>query len=399
MKSNRLVSAVLLLSAVWSCQTPPQEEEPEVVPDIQIPAASQAIFDAGITFSDGAMEQSAAVKFKATASWRASIEEDGPIVWLSARPDHGDAGEVEMTLTAKPNPFEEQRSATVSITCGQVVKSFQVRQPGTPPVIVPVEKVTLSQREINMEVGHFETLTATVTPKDATDRTVTWSSSNPEVASVEGGLVLAVNGGNATITATAGGVSASCAVTVTVPVSGIVLDHNTLELDEGQTALLTATVSPSDASAPEVTWSSSDSEVASVEGGLVTALKAGSAIITAVSGEKSASCRVTVTYFFSVSPQSIIANPDGGEFTITVVCTGTYVIQSMPHWITEKSAREKVHTFTVADNPAADARSGEIVFADAKGTVLSVSVSQDGHLPDPPQGGNEDVEEGEGIQW
>ena len=79
---------------------------------------------------------------------------------------------------------------------------------------VPVESVTLNHTELSMVTGETVTLVASVSPVTATDKTVVWESNNPEVATVEDGVVIAVAAGNATITATAGGKSATCSVVV-----------------------------------------------------------------------------------------------------------------------------------------------------------------------------------------
>ena len=164
---------------------------------------------------------------------------------------------------------------------------------------IAVSSVTLSRGSLELEVGQTETLSATVSPSDATNKTVSWSSSNSSVATVSGGKVTAVAAGSATITATAtaGGKSATCTVTVknkVVNVTGITLDPTSVTLTAGETASLTATVSPADATDKTVTWSSSKESVATVKDGTVTAVAAGTATITAKAGDKSATCTVTV---------------------------------------------------------------------------------------------------------
>lgn len=86
-------------------------------------------------------------------------------------------------------------------------------QPPTPSVIA-VESIALNKAELNLEPGGTETLVATVAPENATDKTVTWTSSTAEVATVADGKVTAVKEGEATITATVGGKMATCKVTV-----------------------------------------------------------------------------------------------------------------------------------------------------------------------------------------
>ena len=162
---------------------------------------------------------------------------------------------------------------------------------------VDVSSVTLSKSELTLTEGESETITATVKPDDATDKTVSWSSSDPAVATVDGGKITAVKEGTATITAKAGDKTAACKVTVekkTIAVESVELDKTELELTEGGSATLVATVKPDNATDKTVTWSSSDPEVATVDDGVVTAVKEGTATITASAGDKTATCAVTV---------------------------------------------------------------------------------------------------------
>lgn len=174
-------------------------------------------------------------------------------------------------------------------------------EPG--PETVAVSGVTLDKPALHLVVGATETLAPIVTPDDATDRTVTWSSDRPAIASVEDGLVTALSPGEATVTVTTvdGGKTASCTVTVeaeTVMVTAVELDKKTLTLTEGDEELLKATVSPDNATDATVTWSSSSETVARVDQqGLVTALSAGEATITATANDGSGhsdECAVTV---------------------------------------------------------------------------------------------------------
>lgn len=162
-------------------------------------------------------------------------------------------------------------------------------------ISVDVESVTLDKTTLSLAVGETATLTASVKPDDATDKTVAWSSSDESVAKVDNGKVTAIKAGKATIIAKCGGKTAECAVTVTVPTGSVTLDKTTLSLAIGETATLTATVKPDDATDKNVAWASSDESVAKVANGKVTAVKAGKATITAKCGGKTAECAVTVT--------------------------------------------------------------------------------------------------------
>ena len=136
-------------------------------------------------------------------------------------------------------------------------------------------------------------------PDNADDKTVTWSSSNEAVATVVNGLVTAVAEGTAVITASAGGKSASCTVTVPhvfIPVESITLNKTETTIQEGGVELLVATVNPTGADNATVTWTSSNNGVATVgSNGKVTAIAEGTAVITAEAGGKTATCTVTVT--------------------------------------------------------------------------------------------------------
>ncbi|WP_270307758.1 Ig-like domain-containing protein [Bifidobacterium adolescentis] len=173
---------------------------------------------------------------------------------------------------------------------------------------IPVSSVSISgsgvsNGKLSLKSGASVQLTATVNPSNATDKTVSWTSSNSSAAKVSDGKVTAVKAGTATITATAGGKTASVVVTVadnpvtSVSISGDGVSGGKLSLKAGASAQLTATVKPDDATDRKVTWTSSDSSVANVMGtGAVTAgSKAGTATIKATAGGKSASVQVTVT--------------------------------------------------------------------------------------------------------
>ena len=180
-----------------------------------------------------------------------------------------------------------------------IIKAFTDNETTT----VDVEKVSLNKSATTLTEGESETLTATITPSNATgDKTVKWSSSNAEVAAVDSnGKVTAKKAGTAVITATSSNrKTASCTVTVKqkeIAITGIGLNKSTTSLTEGESETLTATIAPSNATGDKtVKWSSSNAEVAAVDSnGKVTAKKAGTAVITATSSNrKTASCTVTV---------------------------------------------------------------------------------------------------------
>lgn len=158
---------------------------------------------------------------------------------------------------------------------------------GTPPPPVAVTGVSVSPTSASIGVGGTQQLTATVSPANATNKNVTWTSNNTSVATVNAsGVVTGVAAGNATITVRTedGNFTATSAITVTssnVAVTGVTVSPTSASLSVGGTQQLTATVSPSNATNKNVTWTSNNTSVATVNSsGLVTAVSAGSATIT-----------------------------------------------------------------------------------------------------------------------
>ncbi|MDR2423429.1 MAG: Ig-like domain-containing protein [Prevotellaceae bacterium] len=187
-------------------------------------------------------------------------------------------------------------TATITVTTqdGGYTKTCAVT------VVQPATGVSLNKTATTINVNATEQLTATVAPENATNKAVTWSSSKAAVATVsEAGLVTAVSPGTAKITVTTqdGGRTSSCTVTVVQPATGVSLNKTTTTLNVNATEQLTATVAPANATNKAVSWSSSNTAVATVSStGLVTAKSAGTATITVTTadGGHTATCTVTV---------------------------------------------------------------------------------------------------------
>lgn len=196
-------------------------------------------------------------------------------------------------------------------------------------VVIPVTGITLDKTELNLIKGNSDTLLATIVPPDATDQTVTWESSDPAVATVDGtGKVTAAGGGSANIKVTThdGKFTAVCKVTVTVPVSGISLDKTSLKLVKGTSGTLTATITPSDAGNKNVLWSTSNDDICSVDtSGKITGNNVGSAIITATSDDGGFTAQCTVTVVIPVTGVSLdktslsLVRLDTAGITATVI--------------------------------------------------------------------------------
>ncbi|MDD7121300.1 MAG: Ig-like domain-containing protein [Clostridiales bacterium] len=167
---------------------------------------------------------------------------------------------------------------------------------------VYVTKITLDTTNVTMWAGATRQLGVSIEPANADIKNVTYGSSNPDVATVSSnGLITAKKKGTATITVTAtdgSGKSASCAVIVKQPVTGIQITPNGFTLVKGDVKDLKANVSPADADNPDVIWTSSNTNIAAVSSkGQVTAVNEGSCVITATCKDNasiSASCTIVV---------------------------------------------------------------------------------------------------------
>ena len=188
-------------------------------------------------------------------------------------------------------------------------------EPEPEPEVIPVENVVLNQNNVTLNIGETTTLQATITPDNATNKNVTWSSEDSDIASVDdGGQVIAKEEGETTITVTTqdGEKTATCHVTVlpneepgpepepepeVIPVENVILNQNNVTLNIGETTILETTITPDNATNKNVTWTSEDENIASVNDGLVTAIGPGETTITVTTedGEKTATCRITVT--------------------------------------------------------------------------------------------------------
>jgi len=166
---------------------------------------------------------------------------------------------------------------------------------------IPVESISLSKNDINLEVGDSVALNVTFAPVDASDKIITWVSSNANIAIVNNGVVIGVNPGVTTVIAmTSNGKTASCRVEVsekTYYAERITLSDSSLEIRIGEYYNLTATITPDYTTDKSLMWSSSAPDVVKVENGKITALSQGSATITATTTNGiSASCTVTTVY-------------------------------------------------------------------------------------------------------
>lgn len=193
--------------------------------------------------------------------------------------------------------------------------NITINQQGTGSTNVPVTSVTLNKASLSLLVNGAETLVATVLPSNATNKTLSWTSTNSSVATVsQSGRVTGLSAGTAVIRAYATDGSnkyAECTVTVTtqtVPVTGVTLDKASIQVSVGGAVTLTPSIAPGNATNKNVTWTSADPTIATVSDGVVTGVAVGLTAVTVrtVDGGYTAVCVVEVVAHGSMSASDIV---------------------------------------------------------------------------------------------
>ncbi len=280
-------------------------------------------------------------------------------------------------------------AVTVTLTSAQPGVNYvriNVTVSGEASGDIAAESITLDKETLELNVGETAALTATVAPDNATDKTVTWTSDNEEVATVDAeGIVTAIAAGEAVITATCGEVSAECKVTVTpvvIDATGVTIDTPAkTQLMDGETVTLTATVTPDDAADLTVTWSSSDETIATVsEDGVVTAkAKLGKVTITATANGSATPGAVKATVELEViaTPVSILA-VSADKTSIEVGETVTLIATVLPENATDKtvtwSSSDETIATVDAEGVVTGVKAGEVVITATSSNDLTATI-------------------------
>ncbi|MHC1684078.1 MAG: Ig-like domain-containing protein [Clostridiaceae bacterium] len=239
---------------------------------------------------------------------------------------------------------------------------------------VSVTGVSLDKEDSSVIIGGSTTLTPSIAPENATNQGVKWTTSDATVATVTNGVVKGLKIGTVTITATTldGSFSDKCTITVTDNpdrVTGIDLDKTKLTLILGNSDLLTATIAPSTAKNKDVIWQSSNTNVATVKGGLITAVNVGTTIITATSadGGQTSTCVITVTpvKVTEIKIKSTTTLALGGVEVLYVTFNPSNATNQNVKWITSNS-----NIVTVDSNG--------VIKGKSKGTATITAISEDG---------------------
>ena len=352
-------SVFLAILAVFTllltgCETPDSPQEPSG------PVAVESV-----TVSPQNLE----LKVGETATLTARIQPSnaqGTLSWTSSNTAVASVANGTVTAVAAG-------SATITASAGGKSASCQVTVKAT-QTVVEVESVTLDRHELTLKEGETNRLVATVSPSNATDKTISWATSNPAIVSVDKeGNVKGVAVGTATVAASHGNLSDACKITVTasaVPVTSISLDKTTLALAEQDTYQLTATVKPDNATDKTVTWSTANAAIATVsDNGLVTAFAEGTTTITAKAGDKTATCTVTVSK--KVIPvTSVTLN----KTSLALTEQETFQLSAT---VSPDNATDKTVTWSSSNTAIATVSDNGLVTAAAEGTTTITAKAGD----------------------
>lgn len=376
-------------SVTWSCSP---ENVLTVYQSGQVVAMEEGEGTVTVTTTDGGHKAECRVyvrKYKVNVKSVSLDQEvlemtEGDEVYLSATVLPEDASEKKVVWSCEPesvlNVYQSgqvvamgpgEGTVTVTTVDGGFTASCTVT---VTPKFIAVESITLEPEPLELEVGQSATVKATVLPEDATDKTLSWESSNEAVATVDQtGKVTALKAGETILTVKAGNITEWGHVTVTdIPVTGVTVSPSLVTLKEGETCQLSASVSPASAR-QDVEWASQNKEVATVDKeGLVTAVRAGSTRIYARSNafqDQQGWCEVTVNEDDAVKGISLSSEAMtiqvGESRPLTVTFTPSYAANKNLSWD--------------SDTPGVATVSQEgIVMGFAEGEATITATSEDG---------------------
>ncbi|MCL2164229.1 MAG: Ig-like domain-containing protein [Oscillospiraceae bacterium] len=290
-------------------------------------------------------------------------------------------GSVTITATSKADNTKRGTSiVTVKAGAGNGTETETGTGTGTDTETVPVNRVSVSPSSLKINISESRTLTVSVLPSNASNKSVTWSSDNISVVTVSsGGVISAKAVGKATVTATSRTDKTkygTCTIEVvstgggaTGAITSVVVSPGSITLSIDSTRSLAVTVNPSNAKDKSVTWSSSDTRIATVSGsGVVTARATGSARITATSNSdrsKSDYCTVTVT---NVYPTAVTVSPN--RLTLYRNEVFTLIADVLPSNATNKNV-----TWSSSNTGVASVSSSGHVTARSAGTATITATS------------------------
>ncbi len=246
-------------------------------------------------------------------------------------------------------------------------------------VVKPIlsERITLNETSMTLKIGETKTLRFTLYPTEATNRNVNWESSNTQVATVQSGLVTAIGPGTAVIKVIAkdNASSAECKVTVSPTLSErITLSETTLNMKTGETKQLTFEIYPSETSNKEVEWESLNTQIATVNNGLVTAIGSGTAIVRVKTKDKASNAECTVTVSLP-TVEGVMIDNDVNNVLLMVGETFQLKEKVLP-----ENAGNKNVTWTIENNTIASISPTGLITAKNIGETTAKVTTVDGRF-------------------
>lgn len=326
-----------------------------------------SIFVSGITLSSTTVNLTPSQTSQLTATVLPANALNKTVSWVSSNPAAATvvnglitaiaAGSATITVSSTDG---SNRSATALVTVTAIP-------------IVPVTAISLNQNTATLSPTNTLTLTAIITPSNAANKLVTWSSNSSNATVNSSGVVTAVSAGSAIITATSvsNNVKATCAITITVPVTSVTVSSSSNIINMGATKQLTATVLPSNATNKTVTWSSTNVNIATVSSsGLVRGIASGSTTIRVQTVDRG----FTATFNVSVAVGVQRVTLQTGSISLVKGATFQAIATIAP-----SNAANKTMTWVSAISRVATVTSTGLITAVGNGTGIISVFTQDGN--------------------
>ena len=326
-----------------------------------------SILVSGITLSSSTVNLTPTQTVQLLATISPANVSNPTIVWSSSNPATVTVLNGLITAIATGSA-----TITVSSTDGSNVSSTALVTVTNVP-IVPVSSITLNQTSAILHPTNTLALTATVTPSNATDKTVIWRSTSANATVTSSGIVTAISAGSAVIRATtvSGNLTATCTLTITISVTSISVSPTSYSLNIGSTKSLTAIILPSNSTNKAVNWSSANTAIATVNSlGVVTGISIGSTTIRVQTADGGFSATSTITVTIGV--QKITLNTSN----ISLVKGATFQAIAT---ITPSNATNKIVSWTSAISSIATVSNSGLITAVGNGTGIISAFTQDGN--------------------
>lgn len=288
------------------------------------------------------------------------------VTWKSSAPDIATVGENGLVTFLKPG------KATIIVQTVDTGYNGNLIDTCEFYINNPVTAVDLDYTSITLKLNEQFRLTTKITPEDASNKTIIWSSSDTNVATVnEEGMVKAVGSGSATILAKSqdSGATSMCNVTVYQPVTSISISNETMSVRKGTEFWLNATALPENAMNKEILWTSNDTSIAIVDqNGKVSTLEAGNCVITATSQDSGVMAKCILTVLQPITGISL------NYSSRTIMKNDKFAL--IPT-VTPIDADNKTVIFTSSDDSVAKVDENGVVTGDKGGIAIIIARTEE----------------------